>query len=225
MTKPAKARFAGFVASHEKGSGVFKIMKEFGKKIFATSLLFAIILSVFSFAEAQTSLDSKLVAYAQKISGDTFPVQVRTPNGVRVFARTEPRAEVLRAIDTGFAELFQIARRHGYTRRLNYSDYTVFIGRADRTKDSQGSYSPDVAVPAGQYAGSGYDQGGFVYAAGMMLTVNPSAFLIAEHERDLQRISNVVRYEGEHIVLYYNDRALYNKTADHSRGGGHPILQ
>jgi len=59
----------------------------------------------------------------------------------------------------------------------------------------------------------------------MVLTFSPSAFVIAEHERDFSRISNIVRFEGEHIILYYNDRSLYNKTADHSRGGSHPILQ
>jgi hypothetical protein len=176
-------------------------------------------------AGAQNNTDRKLVAYAEQISGDTFPVVTRTANGVRVFARTRPRAEVLRAIDGGFTELFQIARRHGYARRLSYTDYTVFIGRADRLKDSQGNYSPDVAVPSGQYAGSGYDQGGFIYAGGMVLAFNPSAFLIAEHDRDWQRVSNVVRYEGEHLVLYFNDRSLFNKTADHSTGGYHPILQ
>ena len=176
-------------------------------------------------ASAQGVIDRKLLAYAQQISGDAFPIATRTSRGVRVFARTQPRPEVMRAIDDGFTQLFQIARRRGYSRRLNYSDYTVFIGRADRMRDSQGSYSPDVAVPAGQYAGSGYDQGGFVYAAGMVLTFNPSAFLIAEHDRDWQRVANVVRYEGEHLVLYYNDRALYNRTADHSTGGFHPILQ
>ena len=42
---------------------------------------------------------------------------------------------------------------------------------------------------------------------------------------DWPRISNVVRYEGEHIVLYHKDRRLYSRTADHSRGGSHPILQ
>jgi hypothetical protein len=181
--------------------------------------------SVPSVNARQESVDRKLVSYAQQISGDTFPVVTRTTRGVRVFARTAPRDEVLRAIDDGFTELFQIARSHGYTRRLNYSDYTVFIGRADRLKDSQGNYSPDVAVPAGQYAGSGYDQGGFVYAGGMVLTFNPSAFLIAEHDREWQRVSNVVRYEGEHLILYFNDRPLFNKTADHSTGGYHPILQ
>ncbi|PYS79111.1 MAG: hypothetical protein DMF66_03870, partial [Acidobacteria bacterium] len=82
-----------------------------------------------------------------------------------------------------------------------------------------------IAVGAAQYAGSVYDQGGYIYAAGMVLSTEPCAFLIAEHERDFQRIANVTRYEGEHIVLYHNDRRLYEQTADHSRGGGHPILK
>ncbi|MDT5063239.1 MAG: hypothetical protein QOH63_3698 [Acidobacteriota bacterium] len=178
-----------------------------------------------STAHVQGNYDRQLTARARQITGDDFPVFTRTPNGARVFARISPRPEVLRSIDDGLTELFRVARRHGYTARLDYSYYTIFIARADRTKDSQGAYSPDIAVPAGQYAGSGYDQGGYIYAAGMVLAFNPCAFIIAEHERDLQRISNVVRYEGEHLILYYNDRALYEKTADHSRGGGHPILQ
>ena len=178
-----------------------------------------------SSAHVQGNFDRQLIARARQITGDDFPVLIRTPRGARVFARISPRVEILRTIDDGLTELFNIARRHGYTSRLDYSYYTIFIARADRTKDSQGAYSPDIAVPAGQYAGGYYDQGGYIYAAGMVLAFNPCAFVIAEHERDLQRISAVVRYEGEHLILYYNDHALYEKTADHSRGGGHPILQ
>jgi len=176
-------------------------------------------------ARTSRSLNPALVNRAQQVTGDSFPIVISTARGVTVFARTMPRPEVLSAIDRGFAELFAVAQRHGYRNRLSFADYTVFIGRADRTRDSSGQYSPDIAVPAQQYAGSYYDQGGFIYAAGMVLAFNPSAFVIAEHDRDLGRISNVVRYEGEHIILYYNDRALYQKTADHSGGGGHPILQ
>jgi hypothetical protein len=176
-------------------------------------------------ARAQGGIDQRLVARARQITGDDFTVLTRTPRGARVVARTNPSAQVLQAIDDGLADLFNVARRHGYNSRLDYSDYTIFIARADRTKDSQGHYSPDIAVSAGQYSGSYYDQGGYVYAAGMVMAFNPSAFIIAEHEKDFGRIASVVRYEGEHLVLYYNDRALYEKTADHSRGGGHPILQ
>src|SRR5215471_11869777 len=175
--------------------------------------------------QMSASTRAKLIARAEQVTGDKFPVVTSTPRGVAVFAVATPSKEVLAAIDQGFTDLFEVSRRHNYQNRLSFNTYTVFIAHADRTKDSSGKYSPDIAVPAAQYAGSDYDQGGFIYAAGMVLAFNPSAFVFAEHERDFSRISNVVRYEGEHIILYYNDRALYEKTADHSKGGGHPILQ
>jgi hypothetical protein len=175
--------------------------------------------------ETSIAQNRRVLAEAQRVTGDRFTVAVRTPRGANVYAVMRPSVRVLNAIDRGLSDLFAIARRDGYTRRLNYSDYSIYIGRADRTKDSAGSYSPDIAVAARQYAGSVYDQGGFIYAAGMVIANDPSSFVIAEHTRDFDRISNVVRYEGEHIVLYHNDRRRYAATADHSRGGGHPIMQ
>jgi hypothetical protein len=132
---------------------------------------------------------------------------------------------MLSAIDRGLSDLFAVSRRNGYGRKLNYADYTIYIARADRSRDSTGRYSPDIAVGAAQYAGSVYDQGGYIYAAGMVVAFNPCTFVIAEHSTDLQRVSDVVRFEGEHLVLYHNDRNRYSQTADHSRGGGHPILE
>jgi hypothetical protein len=170
-------------------------------------------------------VDPRLAARAEQITGDRFSFTTQTPRGATVVSVGQPAAGMLSAIDQGLTDLFAVARKHGYRARLDYRDYTIFIARADRTSDSKGTYSPDVAVPAGQYAGGDYDQGGFIYAAGMVLAFNPCAFIIAEHARDFGRVSNVVRFEGEHLVLYYNDRNLYEQTADHSRGGGHPILQ
>jgi hypothetical protein len=201
-------------------------MNRLRNQIFLVAIILGLSLaSQIVMAQRRRSVDSRLVTRAQQVTGDRFTVVTSTPNGVTVVAVSTPRREVLEAIDRGFAELFAVAGRHGYRNGLNYGDYTVFVARPDRTKDSAGQYSPDIAVAAGQYAGSGYDQGGYIYAAGMVLSFNPPAFIIAEHERDWQRISNVVRFEGEHLILYYNDRALYQRTADHSRGGGHPILQ
>ena len=174
---------------------------------------------------AQSRVDRILLDEATRVTKDNFTVFVQTPNGARVYAVNQPSAKVLNAIDEGLTELFRIARKNNYRSRLNYSDYTIFIAKADRTKDSSKQYSPDIAIEAKQYAGSVYDQGGFVYAAGVVMAYNPCAFIIAEHTRDFQRVSNVVRFEGEHLVLYHNDRKRYNQTADHSQGGGHPILQ
>ena len=167
----------------------------------------------------------RVTRIAEMESGDRFTVSARSPRGVNIYAVNPPSAAMLGAIDRGFENLFAIAARHGYRSRLRHSDYTVYIARADRLRDSYGNYSPGFAVSAGQYAGSDYDQGGYIYAAGMVIAYNPSAFLIAEHTRDLNLVSEIVRYEGEHLVLYHNDRRLYQQTADHSRGGGHPILK
>src|SRR4051812_23827588 len=109
-----------------------------------------------------------VIATAERYSGDNFPVSVDTAKGAHVFAVNRPSGAVLTAIDSGLAELFAVARKNGYSRRLNYGDYTVFIGKADRTKDSTGAYSPGIAIGSAQYAGSEYDRGGFIYVAGMV---------------------------------------------------------
>lgn len=170
-------------------------------------------------------VDPRLVSQAERVAGDRFQFESLTPRGVRVYSVGRPNPSTLNAIDGGLSELFAVARRRGYARMVDFADYTVFIGRADRQRDSAGAYSPDIAVGAAQYRGSVYDQGGHVFAAGMVLSMAPGAFLIAEHDRDFGRISNLARFEGEHIVLYHNDRRLYQQTYDHSRGGSHPILQ
>ena len=193
-------------------------------KVILLSVMFSVVL-IAGFDRTVSAQDRNVLATAERVTQDRFTVAVRTPKGASVYAVTRPSSTVLNAIDKGLTDLFAVARKNGYYRRLNYSDYTVYIARADRTKDSQGQYSPDIAVGADQYAGSIYDQGGFVYAAGMVIANDPCTFVIAEHTKDFERISNVVRYEGEHLVLYHNDRQRYAATADHSKGGGHPILQ
>lgn len=192
-----------------------------GPKLFLFTALFA---SLFLCSTLDVSGQST-VAKAQRITGDRFTVRTSTPRGALVYSVRRPSTAMVQAIDQGLTDLFAVARKNGYYRGLNYSDYTIFIANADRERDSSGRYSPDIAVGAGQYAGSDYDQGGYVYAAGMVISNYPMSFVIAEHSRDLKRVSDVVRYEGEHLVLYHNDRRRYAQTADHSRGGGHPILQ
>ncbi len=194
------------------------------KKLSTIAAALVLSLMLFQNITAQSRTDRVLIGEAQRITGDSFYMSGQTPAGARVYSVQKPDSKMLNAIDNGLTELFAVARKHNYLNRLNYSDYTIFIAEPDRTKDSNKQYSPDIAVSAAQYAGTTYDQGGFIYAAGMVLAYNPCAFIIAKHTKDFQRVSNVVRYEGEHLILYNNDRRLYNKTADHSKGGGHPIL-
>lgn len=191
------------------------------------NLVLMFILAVFGLAgvHAAAAQSRGLSSAATRITGDRFAYSAKTGKGAKVYAVSKPSASMLRAIDSGLTDLFAVARKNRYTKKLKYSDYTIFIARADRTKDADGNYSPDIAVGAAQYAGTEYDKGGYIYAAGMVLDAPGMAFVIAEHTKDFSRVSRVVRYEGEHLVLYQNDRRRFNATLDHSKGGGHPILQ
>ncbi len=192
------------------------------------SLFFSVIFTltiIALFTGGAPAQDGRVLASAHKYSGDRFTYSSRTPNGAAVYSASRPSSKMLTAIDKGLTDLFAVARKNRYRKRLNYSDYSIYIGNADRTKNSANEYSPDIAIGTAQYAGSVYDQGGFMYVAGMVLATEPCSFLVAEHTKNFERVSEVVRYEGEHLVLYHNDRKRFNETADHSKGGGHPILQ
>lgn len=185
----------------------------------------------FAFSLAQNApaqsgrIDRILINEATRISKDDFPDFTTTPKGARVYSANRADSRMLAAIDQGLTDLFAVAAKHGYYKQTAYSDYTIFIAKPDREKDYQGNYSPDISIGAAQYAGTIYDKGGYIYVAGMVLAFKPCAFLIGEHAKNFARVSEVVRFEGEHLILYHNDRKLYEKTADHSKGGGHPILQ
>ncbi len=178
--------------------------------------------------QSQTSTAQRFVTEeAERVTGDKFRYAKISPKGTKIFSVTKPSDNMISAIDRGLDRMFAIAksRKYQFSKRLHHSDYSIYIARADRTRNGGGDYSPDIAIQAKQYAGSVYDKGGYVYAAGMVVAFNPCAFVIAEHQKNFERVSEVVGYEGEHLVLYHNNRRLFNQTADHSKGGGHPILK
>ena len=195
------------------------------KRKYLISLSISILVLAGGIVQIADAQNRTVLNEAQRISGDQFTLVTRTPKGAYVYALKQPTAEMLAAIDRGLGSRFEVARNNRYRSRLKYRDYTIYIAKADREKDASGAYSPDIAVGAAQYTGTGYDKGGYIYAAGIVVALNPCAFMIAEHTKNLDRVANAVRYEGEHLVLYHNDRSRYLTTADHSKGGGHPILQ
>jgi hypothetical protein len=188
------------------------------------SIVFLLV-AVFGISMSASAQNTQLFAEAERVTGDQFGFGERTPRGAYVYGVKEPSAAMMNAIDKGLSDLFSVARKNGYRRGLNYSSYTIFIANPDRLKSADGQYSPDIAVGAAQYAGTEYDKGGYIYAGGMVIARSPMAFVIAEHTTNFARVSEMVRYEGEHLVLYQNDRRRYEETKDHSRGGGHPILR
>lgn len=190
-------------------------------------ILGAMMVTVFSaiFSTSASGQDRRVLAKAEQISNDRFTSIAKTPRGATVVAINRPSPDVLSAIDKGLTDLFFVARKNRYRKRLNYRDYTIYIGKADRTNDADGNYSPAIAIGSAQYAGTIFDKGGYIFVAGMVLSNEPCAFLVPEHTKNFELLADYVRYEGEHLVLYHNDRRRYSATADHSKGGSHPILQ
>lgn len=197
----------------------------FFSNFFKFAIFILLVFAAFIGVTAQNRIEKTLLSEAERLTGDEFSFKTKTKRGAKIYAVREPSAKMLAAIDKGLSDLFAVARKSGYRQNISFSDYTIFIAQADRQKNADRAYSPDIAVNAGQYAGSVYDKGGYIYAAGVVVALNPSAFAVAEHEKDFERAAEIVRYEGEHLVLYQNDRRLYQETADHSKGGGHPILR
>ncbi|MFZ1699904.1 MAG: hypothetical protein WBO10_00415 [Pyrinomonadaceae bacterium] len=192
----------------------------------SNKLTTAIVLSFIAiFSVSAYGQNRRVLATAEQTSGDRFTSVANTPRGANVLSVNRPSLETLSAIDKGLTDLFAVARKNRYRKRLNYRDYTIYIGKADRTYDSDGNYSPAIAIGSAQYAGTIFDKGGYIYVAGMVLSNEPCAFLVPEHTKNFALLSDYVRYEGEHLVLYHNDRRRYSATADHSKGGSHPILQ
>jgi hypothetical protein len=186
--------------------------------------LIAVIYGISSNVSAQNYSDQDVLMQAERISGDKFTFRKKTSKGAIVYSERKLDKQFLKSIDQGLTDLFAVARKNGYNLKLNYSDYTIFIANPDRLNDADGNYSPGFSISVRQYAGSIFDKGGYMYVAGMVISNNPCAFLITDENKEFNRISDVVRYEGEHLVLFHNDRKRYNQTADHSKGGSHPIL-
>ena len=103
-------------------------------KFISIAIFTASLLVVSAFAQSRALLNR-----AQTVTGDAFAISVKTPKGANIYAVSKPSAAMLKAIDKGLTDLFAIARKNNYRSRLNYSDYSIFIAKSDRTKDSQGN--------------------------------------------------------------------------------------
>jgi len=135
------------------------------------------------------------------------------------------------AIDNGLREVFSRALARGYDRPLNLTDYTVAILADSQRAPQSGVWS--YKLPAGVYAGTEWDLGGYILAAGetVFYSNDPEGNLIAlpyHHGTnmidDLANLSRVAAYEGEHIILFHCDYTLWQSTAVHGVGQGHPLF-
>lgn len=151
-----------------------------------------------------------------------------TPLGVEIWLEGEAKVTLSdkNRIDEGLMACFQRARNAGYTLALDHRQYKVcFLENPERSPES-GTLS--YRLPAGPYAGTKWDMGGYILAAGQMIMADyedGNLIALPEHNgQDQDSLRTIADYEAEHVVLCYNDGEKYEATKIHGQGQGHPLI-
>lgn len=134
--------------------------------------------------------------------------------------------ESLDAYERGMTDCFRRAGCIGYTRLLNHSDYIIAILKSTEN-DSQGF--PCYRLPAGQYAGTEWDKGGYILVAGQMVflgTPYGNIIAIPDHilPEHMEHAATVAGFEAEHPLHGYNNGEEFERTKTHGGGFGHPTI-
>lgn len=146
-----------------------------------------------------------------------------TPKGATVYSYETVTAQNLQNIDAGLEKVFDISRRvYGYQNALNYSDYKIVVFKRSRLCTGT---AIGFAVPAANYDGTEWDMDpqpgiGVVCAAGLSAAFETPLAVVVN---DDSVMAEATRFEGEHIILYHNDRMKWQETLTHTNGG-HPLL-
>lgn len=149
--------------------------------------------------------------------------------GAVILSQAPLSGDVQNGIVDAFIERKDAALAKGWRAGLSPQNYTIYVFPSVRDTDLDGNYSPVFQVflpPGSPYVGSEYDKGGWIYAAEQCLTDGngnlTNQFVIAANNSRAYT-ARATSYGLDHLFLWHNDRAEYERTKDHSQGGGHPL--
>lgn len=137
------------------------------------------------------------------------PNQYTSPKGVLVASvnpiPAEAKDDVLARVDEGIDLLFQSTAQFNYAQKRNHTDYIVVM-MPPMSRSMEGN-CPTLNLKNG------------TKIAGTVVSLTPNLIeppfiLIAENFNESkfcnEFMRNAVRYEGEHITAFYNDRGVFN---------------
>lgn len=166
----------------------------------------------------QTRAEEKIVE-SLAIDVSQNPVRVyTTPEGATVktvnACPSDAEGLWLAAIDDGLSDLFERTRGRGYSRYQSHKEFTIVC------------YPPTYYTEVEQNPALTLKDGRTIAGTVISLTnpvLEPPFILIAENWFKYNYLSDAVRNEGEHIVAFYNDKALF----EFARGANdvHPIYK
>lgn len=159
-------------------------------------------------------------------------VKETSPRGILIASRSGVSQEFKTAADEELDRLFYDSRALGYTKNLEFSDYTLYVlPDCQITPVDKGRA---FLIRADSYDGTIYDQDprpgrGKIFAAEMVI-VEPNGnisneYIVCDAPNGVDdELRNAIRYGPEHIILKRNDEAEFKRTAFHGNGGGHPLI-
>lgn len=149
-----------------------------------------------------------------------------SPNGIRIKSNSTVSSSTLTTMDASLAKLFQDAKLRNYTKKLNFTDYTIFIKedcidrngtkvwleRNDSYNNTEFDQNPDPVI-------------GTIFQAEQVILNDSSVVSFVICSDTEFNMSNATRYGAEHIILFYNDKKEYERTKIHTSTQGHPIIK
>ncbi len=150
----------------------------------------------------------------------------KTPEGASVFAQGAINVELLPLIDAGLNRLNQIASAapNNYTNLAPPSAYNVYLYPRSPRCENPAFLIESQSSP--EYDNSEWDKDPTpgkvtICVAGLVVGTNDYSMLVVD---DVSIMSQIVRYEGEHLELFHVDRERYEATKFHTATNYHPIL-
>lgn len=120
---------------------------------------------------------------------------------VRTVSKLEDEEVFLRAIDRGLTDVFNRTKDRGYTKYQTHSEFSIVCNPP--TYFTQAESYPALTMKNGMTIA-----GTVVQLIPFLL--EPPFILIAENEKFLDYLGDAVAAEAEHIIAFYNDKAVFD---------------
>lgn len=195
------------------------------KKILITLFLLCIVATGFKCNKGTPGIPEKDI-FKGKLSNDKL---FTTAAGATIASARDINPDFGPLVDGGLSDLFRIAAAP--PNNYDVSSMSARLYRVWLIRRSTHCENPAFLVDATPYyEGSEWDKDpsperSLICAAGMtIMQGNPitGAGMVITDDMGIMR--TIVRYEGEHSLLFYLDAARYEATKYHDQGSGHPIL-
>jgi len=154
-------------------------------------------------------------------------VQERTPNGILLASKNGTTEEFKTIADASLNEVFADASALGYQDGLNFSQYIIYV--LDNCTPSPVTQTPSFRLRSDSYDGTIFDQDprpgiGYILASEYVFPESNGVSTNYVICSDIANAANNVRYGAEHIILWQNNPAEFERTKFHGNGIYHPII-